>query len=135
MTDQPDPAPRFDRRHLAHSLAYCMHICWPSPEWQVLRAQVMIRSDGRCEVCRTATATQVHHVTYERLGHEDVERDLLAVCRGCHAGITSPAEQAALARNRDLAGDLADDIAQAWCREDWPELARLLPPGWAVHDG
>lgn len=49
----------------------------------------MIRSGGCCEVCLSgATATQVHHVSYANLGNEDVNADLLAVCRPCHDGIS-----------------------------------------------
>lgn len=53
-----------------------------SPAWQRVRARVLDRAKGRCETCGKP-ATQVHHLTYERLGHEYMS-DLLAVCEPCH---------------------------------------------------
>jgi hypothetical protein len=76
-----------DRRHLHHSLAYCEHICRPSPRWQVLRGYIFIRSGGWCEMCWDQAATQVHHRTYDRLGDEAF-LDLLAVCANCHRGLS-----------------------------------------------
>lgn len=54
-----------------------------SPEWRDLRERVFDRSDGRCEGCRNLNATQVHHLTYERVGAE-LLFDLVAVCDECH---------------------------------------------------
>ena len=49
------------------------------------KAQLRKAIDGnRCVLCGSADNLQVHHVTYERLGHEDVERDLVTLCMGCH---------------------------------------------------
>ena len=59
-----------------------------SPEWQEKRSQILRRS-RYCEVCSTrisisrCLAVEVHHLTYARLGHEELS-DLLAVCRRCH---------------------------------------------------
>lgn len=39
-----------------------------------------------CECCGLYTTDQVHHLTYERVGNE-LDDDLLAVCRPCHAGL------------------------------------------------
>lgn len=54
-----------------------------SPEWKRRRDLVMERAGGRCEGCRENSATQVHHLTYENVGHE-LLWELVAVCRGCH---------------------------------------------------
>lgn len=54
-----------------------------SPEWQALRVQVLERAAGRCEDCGDAVATQVHHLTYRRVGDEHVD-DLRAICNRCH---------------------------------------------------
>lgn len=56
-----------------------------SEEWVAKRKLVLERARGRCEVCRHAKATQVHHLTYKNLGDEPLE-DLQAVCLSCHAG-------------------------------------------------
>jgi len=57
-----------------------------SPEWFSLRAKVMDRAKGVCEGCGERRATQVHHMTYKRLGHE-MMFDLVAVCSKCHESI------------------------------------------------
>lgn len=58
-----------------------------SREWAVLREQVRERAANLCERGRLlghlAPLQNVHHQTYERLGHERLE-DLLGVCRPCH---------------------------------------------------
>lgn len=48
-----------------------------------------LRHDGyRCAFCGTAKNLQVHHITYENLGHEKME-DMLTLCRGCHERLHS----------------------------------------------
>ena len=54
-----------------------------SPLWQQLRKQVLDAAGHCCERCREAIAYEVHHVTYERLGHERLS-DLEALCPNCH---------------------------------------------------
>lgn len=54
-----------------------------SPEWREKRKLVMLRAQGICEGCRKANATEVHHLTYERLGDEMLF-DLVAICKMCH---------------------------------------------------
>jgi hypothetical protein len=63
-----------------------------SREWALLKRQVHERADGgqTCERCLASSripgrvvVAAVHHRTYERIGHEQLE-DLLGVCRGCH---------------------------------------------------
>ena len=55
-----------------------------SPLWQARRRAKIIQSKGRCELCGFHAATEVHHLTYECVGREDLSH-LLAVCRDCHA--------------------------------------------------
>lgn len=55
-----------------------------SPEWKRLRVLVIGRAGGQCERCRRrAGEWNVHHLTYERRGHELLE-DLILLCRRCH---------------------------------------------------
>ncbi len=54
-----------------------------SPEWQAIRNKAIDAAGGICIYCRVRPAIQVHHETYERVGHEVVE-DLSAVCIECH---------------------------------------------------
>jgi len=59
-----------------------------SPEWAMLRSKVFQRVIARdgvgvCEGCREQIATQVHHLTYEHVGHEFLW-ELVAICEDCH---------------------------------------------------
>lgn len=51
--------------------------CWR------LRRDAFIHRFSLCELCGHNKSTQVHHLTYERLGHE-LDSDLVATCEGCH---------------------------------------------------
>lgn len=57
-----------------------------SPEWSAKRAATFQRAYGICECCESFPATQAHHLTYERIGHEELS-DLMAVCAFCHGVI------------------------------------------------
>jgi len=54
-----------------------------SREWQEKRKAVLLRAQGICEGCRSAKATQVHHLHYRRVFREMLF-DLVAVCDECH---------------------------------------------------
>ena len=54
-----------------------------SSHWRKIREEVLIRDCGRCRVCNVNRASQVHHLTYERIGRE-LTVDLIAICAGCH---------------------------------------------------
>ena len=64
--------------------AYNNHL--QSPTWFAIRSNVMARACGVCEECHTSLAVHAHHLTYERLGHEELS-DLIAVCLECHEKI------------------------------------------------
>jgi hypothetical protein len=54
-----------------------------SSDWAKRRPPILARSNGICEVCEHFRATDVHHVSYARIGAE-LDSDLLAVCTFCH---------------------------------------------------
>lgn len=55
-----------------------------SREWALKKRQVRERSGGQCERCIVGKYQDTHHITYERIGSEELS-DLLGVCRPCHA--------------------------------------------------
>lgn len=58
-----------------------------SPEWETVRQQRLEIDGRRCTGCGddgTHSPLEVHHLTYERFGHERLT-DLLTLCRLCHA--------------------------------------------------
>ena len=58
-----------------------------SDDWQHIRKIKLQFADNRCEMCLRPAAAgnplDVHHVTYERFGHENLT-DLRVLCRQCH---------------------------------------------------
>lgn len=54
-----------------------------SPEWAATRRWALERAEHRCQVCNSDGPLDVHHRTYERLGHE-WPSDLTVLCRDCH---------------------------------------------------
>jgi 5-methylcytosine-specific restriction endonuclease McrA len=58
-----------------------------SPAWRALRAKVLQRDKLVCQGCgRPGAATQVHHLTYDRVFRE-MMFDLVSVCDACHKAI------------------------------------------------
>jgi 5-methylcytosine-specific restriction endonuclease McrA len=57
-----------------------------SDEWKTKRRKVLQRAGYRCQRCKKAQATQVHHKTYKRIFRERLS-DLQAVCGPCHMKI------------------------------------------------
>ena len=52
-------------------------------EWRILREQVLRRDSYTCQSCGATHNLEVHHITYERLGDEELA-DLVALCSNCH---------------------------------------------------
>lgn len=54
-----------------------------SQKFQELKMRVLTRDGFQCKLCGTAKNLCVHHITYERRGHEDLS-DLITLCTTCH---------------------------------------------------
>jgi hypothetical protein len=54
-----------------------------SDEWKARRASIFKRDGKKCQSCLSEEATEVHHLTYERIFSEPLF-DLVAICRPCH---------------------------------------------------
>jgi hypothetical protein len=98
-------SPQFDyQRYLA------------SREWAVLKRMVRERSYGACERCgagrldpNESNIAAVHHLTYERIGHELLE-DLLGVCAGCHAWLSGLSDIDPVVEYLRGSGDTSDEL-------------------------
>ena len=59
-----------------------------SPEWEKKKAERMRIDNYSCVMCgrnrEHCRTLQVHHVTYARLGDENIYTDLCTVCGSCH---------------------------------------------------
>jgi 5-methylcytosine-specific restriction endonuclease McrA len=69
-----------------------------SRRWRIIRAMVLTLHRRRCAMC-DATATEVHHRTYERVGREWLS-DLTPVCSACHRRFHGTAKRARRQRVR-----------------------------------
>lgn len=54
-----------------------------SPEWKEKQQKARQFANHRCQVCNSSEDLNVHHRTYDRLGHEHMG-DLIVLCRNCH---------------------------------------------------
>ncbi len=55
-----------------------------SPEWNSKRKVALREAGYRCQICNAGNCVlDVHHRTYERLGHE-LPTDLCVLCESCH---------------------------------------------------
>lgn len=62
-----------------------------SPAWREKRQQRLNLDGYRCVVCKgdgSEYQLEVHHITYEHFGDEDVLHDLITVCSRCHTLFT-----------------------------------------------
>lgn len=72
------------------SIEYNQYIT--SAAWEAKKEERKKIDGYRCVCCgrseeHTRRGLQVHHITYERLGHENVYTDLCTVCGSCHKKI------------------------------------------------
>lgn len=51
--------------------------------WHTMRRLALDAAEERCQLCYSPQRLQVHHRTYERLGHERMA-DLTVLCDSCH---------------------------------------------------
>lgn len=56
------------------------------------KANMRMKIDGyRCQGCKTCGSAEnrleIHHLSYERLGHENPYTDLVVVCHICHKNL------------------------------------------------
>jgi hypothetical protein len=57
-----------------------------SPEYRELHRLLYAMSEGACWCCGHKNVhLAIHHTNYEHIGHELPGRDVILVCRSCHA--------------------------------------------------
>lgn len=97
-----------------HSTEYKTHL--NSPEWATTRSQKLEEADYECQRCGdSGVPLEVHHLTYDRLGHEWLE-DLLVVCHECHE--LEDEERAERTRDRQWSARVDGYARRRW-GEDW----------------
>lgn len=73
-----------------------------SAHWLECRRAALAAASGRCERCGASTSLHVHHRTYDRIEHEEVQ-DLEVLCETCHTSEHNETQKA-LATIQRLAG-------------------------------
>lgn len=53
-------------------------------EWHERSEQRKILDGYKCVICKSDKNLDVHHITYDRKGHEDIRHDLVTLCHDCH---------------------------------------------------
>jgi hypothetical protein len=89
-----------------------------SPEWAERRRYKLQQAGHRCQGCDSDELLEVHHLTYDRVGHERPE-DLMVLCNLCHAK-----EHGRAPSGQPAAGPTATDLVQRARRID--EQRRVL---------
>lgn len=52
--------------------------------WRTVREQRLRLDLYLCALCKSKYKLHVHHITYERIGEENVFTDLITLCEKCH---------------------------------------------------
>lgn len=59
-----------------------------SSTWQKIMEKKMKRVGNKCEICGSTDNLTCHHLDYSRWGgKEDLDKDLICVCKRCHMGV------------------------------------------------
>lgn len=77
-----------------------------TPEWQAKRSKRLQIDHFKCQKCGRPMDLQVHHLTYANIGHENVNTDLITLCKNCHQEIE---DEKASYRERVIS-----DYREAW---------------------
>ena len=58
-----------------------------SPAWKTRRTERAEIDGWKCAICGSDENLNVHHLTYKNIGNENVQTDLVTLCRKCHASL------------------------------------------------
>lgn len=81
-----------------------------SEHWSQVRNLRIKMDDNKCAICGCGDNLRVHHITYRRIGDEDLS-DLITLCASCHEKVHS-----ALDYINDRTGDL-DKKTERCCKK------------------
>lgn len=96
--------------------------------WQKLHWRVMGRAHEVCERCRKRPPVDVHHMSFARLGHEDL-LDLIALCEPC-LGIEKvrPSKQSFLVACITKRRNVYQPVTALAAKAENPPPCRVSPP-------
>jgi len=73
---------RKKRAKQSRRISYAAYIV--SDRWKAFRLRILKKRGNKCEECAARTGLEVHHLTYERLGHEKAS-DVKVLCGFHHS--------------------------------------------------
>lgn len=80
-----------------------------SARWRNIRKDMLKMAGNICQDCRRPSATlEVHHLTYDRFGHEAMS-DLRVLCKRCHDEADEKREAEVRARAQQAWDDACED--------------------------
>lgn len=104
--------------------------------WRAVRAGFLERMSAEvgldplpCLVCGTVGDLEVHHVTYERWGGQELDEDLVPLCGSCHAAVHGLEDRKARNRNAELRRVTWAYVDEHGPAYPWPFLPREAPEG------
>jgi 5-methylcytosine-specific restriction endonuclease McrA len=63
-----------------------------------LRQEILARDNWRCQICRCGKNLDVHHNKRRSTLGNDVETNLITLCRECHQDLHTPVSKLSLAK-------------------------------------
>lgn len=102
--------------------------------WQAQRLRVFRRDGFKCVCCGAAKNLDVHHITYKRLGAEELE-DLATLCRTCHEKVHNgelqdlPQDETKSPGSKSGLSGVGNDYQLLFSEDEFNALA------WAVNMG
>jgi len=54
-----------------------------SEQWLIIRKEIIFQRGEMCELCKSKSELQVHHLTYKNVFNEKA-KDLQVLCSDCH---------------------------------------------------
>jgi len=72
-----------------HKIEYIEYL--KSDEWKERRKYIMELIGWVCSKCGEK-ATQLHHLNYDNIGNEELDVDVIALCKDCHDEIHGKGE-------------------------------------------
>lgn len=59
------------------------HDYMATKSWEEKKIERLKHDGYQCQICGSGKNLTVHHITYDRLGAEDLD-DIITVCKTCH---------------------------------------------------
>jgi len=131
---------------MAHDQSYKDYI--NSPAWSAKRELAFKHHGRECKRCASTHFLHVHHKTYKNFKNENIENDLIPLCKPCHKKLHKYVQRNGLdlfhgsndfianvsnkaARRKKRRRNLAERLQKQWTRTNEQYLFKYIPRG---HD-